>query len=60
MATDCGDCSKKRYRWKRTRHSHKRKQDLVQKALKQADLDTLALAAEQGLVDIKYLDEAGF
>lgn len=58
--TDCGDCSKKRYRWKRTRHSPKRKQDPIKKALKQADLDTLVLVAEEGLVDIKYLDEAGF
>jgi hypothetical protein len=60
VETDCGDYSKKRYRWKRTRHSHKRKQDPVKKALKQANLETLVLAAEEGLVDIKYLDEAGF
>jgi hypothetical protein len=31
----------------------------VQKALKQADLTTLELAAEEGWVDLKYLDEAG-
>lgn len=47
-------------RLKRTRHSHKRKQDPVRKALKQADLDTLVLAAEDGLVDIKYLNKASF
>ena len=58
--TDYADCSKTRYRWKRTRHSHQRKQDSAKKALKQADLETLVLAAEEGLVDIKYLDEAGF
>jgi transposase len=51
---------KKRYRWKRTRHSHKRKQDPIKKALKQADLDTLRLAAQEGHIELKYLDEAGF
>jgi transposase len=51
---------KKTYRWKRTRHSHRRKQDPVQKALKQADLDTLKLAAQEGHIELKYLDEAGF
>jgi hypothetical protein len=50
----------KTYRWKRTRHSHRRKQDPVQKALKQADLDTLKLAAQEGHIELKYLDEAGF
>jgi hypothetical protein len=58
--TACAACSKKTYRWKRTRHSHRRKQDLVQKARKQADLDTLELAAQQGHIELKYLDEAGF
>ncbi len=37
----------------------RRQQDAVQKALKQADLDSLVLAAQDGLVDIKSLDEAG-
>jgi hypothetical protein len=58
--TACAACSKKNYRWKRTRHSHRRKQDLVQKARKQADLDTLELAAQEGHIELKYLDEAGF
>lgn len=53
-------CSKKNYRWKRTRQSHQSKQDPVKRAPKQADLDTLKLAAEDGLIDLKYLDEAGF
>lgn len=58
--TASADCSKKNYRWKRTRHSHRRKQDPVQKASKQADLDTLELAAQAGHIELKYLDEAGF
>ena len=32
----------------------------MKKALKQADLDTLKLAAQEGHIDLKYLDEAGF
>ena len=51
---------KKGYRWKRTRQSHRYKQDPTQKALKQADLKTLELAAQDGHLDLKYLDEAGF
>jgi hypothetical protein len=51
---------KKNYRWKRTRSSHRRKQDPVKKAIKQADLDTLKLAAQQGYIELKYLDEAFF
>ena len=51
---------KKGYRWKRTGASHKTKQDLVKKAIKQADLDMLILAAAVGEIDLKYLDEAGF
>lgn len=51
---------KKGYRWKRTRASHKAKQDPVKKAIKQADLDMLILAAAVGEIDLKYLDEAGF
>ena len=50
---------KKDFRWKRTRHSHRGKQDLVQKQLKQADLDTLKLAAQQDYIELKYLDESG-
>ena len=58
--TAASACSKKNYRWKRTRHSHRRKQVPIQKALKQADLETLALAAQEGHIELKYLDEAGF
>lgn len=32
----------------------------MQKARKQADLDTLELAAQEGHIELKYLDEAGF
>ncbi len=32
----------------------------MKKALKQADLDTLKLAAQEGHIELKYLDEAGF
>lgn len=32
----------------------------MQKALKQADLDTLKLAAQEGHIELKYLDEAVF
>jgi transposase len=51
---------KKGYRWKRTRRSHQKKQDLKQKAIKQADLEMLKIAACAGEIDLKYLDEAGF
>jgi len=33
---------------------------MEQKRLKQADLETLELAAQEGHIDLKYLDEAGF
>jgi hypothetical protein len=39
---------KKGIRWKRTRHSHRQKQDPHQRAIKQADLDMLAMAAAAG------------
>jgi hypothetical protein len=51
---------KKDYRWKRTRKSHKRKGDPQKKALKQADLQMLIQQAEEGVIELKYLDEAGF
>jgi transposase len=51
---------KKGYRWKRTRKSHKKKQDLAKKAIKQADLDMLIWASEAGEIELKYLDEVGF
>lgn len=46
--------------WKRTRISHKQKQDPVIRASKQADMDMLELAAASGEIDLKYLDESGF
>ncbi|WP_251955754.1 IS630 family transposase [Nostoc commune] len=46
--------------WKRTRKSHKGKQDPVIREKKQADLDMLELAAAAGEIDLKYLDESGF
>jgi hypothetical protein len=46
--------------WKRARISHKDKQDLEVKAIKQADLDMLELAADMGEIHLKYLDETGF
>jgi hypothetical protein len=45
--------------WKRTRHSQRGKQDADSKALKQADLALLKLAAQEGHIDLKYLDESG-
>jgi transposase len=52
--------TKKGYRWKRTRTSHQKKQDLKKKAIKEADLQMLIRAALAGEIDLKYLDEAGF
>ncbi|MEP0879760.1 IS630 family transposase [Funiculus sociatus GB2-M2] len=46
--------------WKRTRKSHKGKQDTVIREIKQADIDMLELAAATGEIDLKYLDESGF
>lgn len=51
---------KKGYRWKRTRKSQKRKQDPLGIAIKQADLQMLVRQAEEGVIELKYLDEAGF
>jgi hypothetical protein len=45
--------------WKRTRVSHKDKQDPVVRELKKADLEMLELAAAIGEIDLKYLDESG-
>ena len=47
-------------RWKRIRISHQAKQDPVNRANKQADMDMLELAAASGEIDLKYLDESGF
>ena len=51
---------KKGVNWKRTRKSHKRKQNPIVRANKQADLDMLELSAAIGEIDLKYLDESGF
>lgn len=46
--------------WKRSRVSHRDKQDPQERAIKQADLDLLELAAAVGEIDLFYLDESGF
>lgn len=46
--------------WKRTRASHRGKQDPVEKATKQADLDMLLWANAVGAIDLYFLDESGF
>ncbi|MGG6270017.1 hypothetical protein ACQ4M3_31995 [Leptolyngbya sp. AN03gr2] len=46
--------------WKRTRTSHRERQDPIQRHLKQNDLDMLEWAAADGEICLKYLDEAGF
>lgn len=46
--------------WKRTRHSHRLKQDPVEKEVKEADLAMLESAWSDGEIDLYYLDEAGF
>jgi hypothetical protein len=46
--------------WQRTRHSHRGKQDPVEKAKKLADLEMLQWAAAAGEIDLFYLDESGF
>ena len=46
--------------WKRTRHSHRGKQDPIEKAKKLADLEMLQWAAAAGEIDLFYLDESGF
>lgn len=51
---------KKDWKWKRTKVSLKGKQNKEEKLAKKADLQTLKLYQEEGLVKIKYLDEAGF
>lgn len=45
--------------WKRTRQSHRRRQDPAHRATKQADLDMLEMAAATGDIDLFYLDESG-
>lgn len=46
--------------WKRTRHSHRGKQDPLEQAKKLADLEMLQWAAAAGEIDLLYLDESGF
>lgn len=46
--------------WKRTRHSHRAKQDPLEKAKKLADLEMLECSAAAGEIDLQYLDESGF
>lgn len=46
--------------WKRTRQSHRQRQDEQKRGIKQADLDLLELAAAAGEIDLFYLDESGF
>lgn len=46
--------------WKRTRHSHRGKQNPNEKAKKLADLEMLQWAAAAGEIDLFYLDESGF
>lgn len=45
--------------WKRTRKSHRNNQDPNFKAVKQADLEMLELAAAAGEIDLLYADESG-
>jgi transposase len=51
---------KKGFIWKRARKSHKGKQEVAVRQIKQADLDMLEWAAAAGEIDLKYLDESGF
>ena len=46
--------------WKRTRQSHRQRQDQKQREIKQADLDMVELSAAVGEIDLFYLDESGF
>jgi hypothetical protein len=50
---------KKGLKWKRVRLSHHGKQDPQKRAIKQADLEMLELAAACGEIDLYYLDESG-
>ena len=46
--------------WKRTRQSHRGKQDPIEKVTKLADLDMLQWSAALGEMDLYYLNESGF
>lgn len=45
--------------WKRTRQSHRERQDPEQRGFKQGDLEMLELAAAAGEIDLLYGDESG-
>jgi len=51
---------RRRFRWKRTKRSIQHKADLPRQEEKTADLQTLEQFAQAGMVDLQYLDEAGF
>jgi transposase len=51
---------KKGWRWKRTRHSQKRKQDPVKRKDAMGQLCKLELMMREGYIDLEYLDESGF
>lgn len=51
--------AKKGWRWKRTRHSHRAKQDSGYKQHKQAQLEKLLHVAQLGYIELMYLDESG-
>jgi len=51
---DTAGDEKKGFRWKRTRHSQRLKQDLLKKNLKQADLKLLQQAAQDQHIELKY------
>nr|WP_069791633.1 IS630 family transposase [Cyanobacterium sp. IPPAS B-1200]OEJ77793.1 DDE endonuclease [Cyanobacterium sp. IPPAS B-1200] len=46
--------------WKRTRQSHRQKQDPRKRLNKQADLEMLNISAATGEIDLLYGDESGF
>ncbi len=46
-------------RWKRTRHSHRAKQDAQYKQYKQAQLKALKQVAQLGYIELMYLDKSG-
>jgi transposase len=50
----------RRCRWKRTKRSLQHKADLPRQEQKTADLRTLEAFAQEGVVDLRYLDESGF
>lgn len=51
---------KRRVIWKRTKPSHKGKQDILTRQIKKTDLEMLELSDACGEIDWKYLDKSGF